>query len=129
MPVECEWAMRNSDLYRHAEDETIGDDEYLIETISLNISTTTTIKSTHREPENDEYNLDYWQGVSEQPLIYQPLLSTQSLKDNSKWTTTNSPNYQTPFLADPFNNSVYPMNCSIFHITSFIFLLAYFRRI
>jgi hypothetical protein len=125
MPVECEWAMRNSDLYRHMDDETIADDEYSIETLFLNSSTTklpqttSQVGSTQRELENGEYSLDYWQGVSEQPLIYQPLVST----------TTKSPNYQTPFLADPFKNSVYLANCSIYRITSLIFLLAYFQRI
>lgn len=147
LPVECEWAMRNGDLYRHEKEETkTGKDEFLFESLSWSTTTkatkstpvtrpfepfpssgppTTQITSTqlthpqhrHREFDTDEYNVDYWQGVSEQPLMY-PLSTTQ--KTRPTWTSTESltDNQRTPFLANAFKNGLSSTKCSILLMTS-----------
>lgn len=135
LPVECEWAMRNSDLYRYEDEGLPGKEEYLVESLtwkttekapliatettskpelltSPSLSSTTSINPTyphhkHRGPDTSEYNVDYWQGVSEQPLM-QPLSTSTTQKTRPVWTSTEIPSdYQnTPVSANTFKNFV-----------------------
>lgn len=160
MPVECEWAMRNSDLYKYEdEDGRSENEEYLIESLSLTsttkqqtplepqttrifepypssgppstIATTTTTQQQsttstirphkHRDFENDEYSLDYWQGVSEQPLM-------KALETTTPTWTTENPNHRTPFLANAFKDQQslsFRSNCSILWLITSTFMIIY----
>jgi hypothetical protein len=151
LPVECEWAMRNEDLYRHEQEENrMEKDKFLFESLSWS-TTPKPIKSTlinrhfepfpssgpptvqstpthvthpqhkHREFDNDEYNVDYWQGVSEQPMLH-PLPTTQTTRQLWTSTDTLTDNQRTPFLANAFKNGLSPTKCSILVITSMLLI-------
>ncbi|KAI6191901.1 hypothetical protein M3Y97_00277800 [Aphelenchoides bicaudatus] len=156
LPNECEWAMRNTDLYKHEdEDGKVTKEEFLFESLSWSTTTTNAIKTTpiqrsfepfpssgppstqmtstslthphhkHRKLDTDEYNVDYWQGISEQPLMQPLKTTTQTTQTTSQFVTStnNLSDRRTPFLANAFKNGLPSNKCSILWLMTSLFVI------